>query len=62
LAESVRPLRAGGLWGEDGQRAQYSLARHYLSLARYPEGEVVVREARVNLHAEEERAVEVSSL
>ncbi len=61
LAESVRPLCATQLYGDDGQRAQYALARHYLSLSRYPEAAVVVREARVNQHAEDKRAVEVNS-
>jgi CRISPR-associated protein Csx16 len=61
LAESVRPLHASWLSGEDGQRAQYALARYYLKLARYPEAAMVVREARVNRHAEDERAVEVNS-
>ncbi len=61
LAESVRPLEADRLYSEDGQRAQCALARHYLDLARYPEAAAVVREARVNQHAEDERAVEVNS-
>lgn len=61
LAESVSPLSAGRLCGEDGQRAQRALARHYLKLARYPEAAVVAREARVNRHAKDERAVEVNS-
>jgi CRISPR-associated protein Csx16 len=61
LAESVRPLSAGRLHGEEGQHAQYALARHYLNLARYPEAAVVVREARVSTHAQDERAVEVNS-
>lgn len=61
LAESVRPLSAGQLFGENGQRAQHALARHYLSLARYPEAAAVVREARVNRCTDDERAVEVNS-
>jgi CRISPR-associated protein Csx16 len=61
LAESVRPLSADRLFGEGGQRAQYALAGHYLKLARYPEAAAAVREARVNRHAADERAVEVNS-
>jgi CRISPR-associated protein Csx16 len=61
LVERVRPLSADRLYSENGERAQRALARHYLTLARYPEAAVVVREARVNLHAEDERAVEVNS-
>jgi CRISPR-associated protein Csx16 len=61
LAESVRPLSADRLHCEDGQRAQSALALHYLTLARYPEAAVVVREVRVSQHAEDERAVEVNS-
>jgi CRISPR-associated protein Csx16 len=62
LAKSVRPLSADRLYGEDGQRAQYALARHYLNLTRYPEAAVVVREAQVNKYAQDECAVEVNSL
>jgi CRISPR-associated protein Csx16 len=61
LAERVRPLTAHRLFDEGGQRAQHALARHYLSLARYSEAAVVVREARISRHAQDEAAVEVNS-
>jgi len=61
LAEQLRPLTAERLFGADGQRAQYALARHYLALTRYPEAAVVVREARVSLHAPNAQAAEVNS-
>src|SRR5690606_12639984 len=61
LAERLRPLRADRLYSKEGQRAQYALARYYLALGRYPEAAAVIREARINLHAEDERGVEVNS-
>jgi CRISPR-associated protein Csx16 len=59
-AEIVRPLSAARLHGEDGQQAQYALARHYLALNRYPEAAAVVREAQINLHAVDDTGVEVN--
>jgi CRISPR-associated protein Csx16 len=61
LAEAVRPLAAERLWSREGQRAQHDLASFYMDLERYPEAATVLREARVNLHAPDERAVEVNS-
>ncbi|MCF8030557.1 MAG: CRISPR-associated protein Csx16 [Desulfohalobiaceae bacterium] len=61
LAETVRPLIAERLWSEAGQKAQYNLAKLYRDLERYPETATVLREARVNLFAFDERGVEVNS-
>ncbi len=61
LAEKIRPLSAECLYGKEGQKALYALARYYLELNRYPEVAATVREARINLHSTDERAVEINS-
>lgn len=60
LVATIRPLAADRLCSDQGHAAQQALARWYLSLQRYPEAAISVREAMVNLHAHDRSAVEVS--
>lgn len=60
LVKEIRPLVASALASDDGQRALKALADYYLSLQRYPEAAVVLREAQINLYAADE-AIEVNT-
>lgn len=61
LADVVRPLIAEHLASTHGQQALQALVHHYLQREHYPEAMIVLREARVCSHADDERGIEVNS-